>query len=115
MFSNDNNVESIANLIESIKTYIGDKTEYFKLDVIEKVVRLATVISIIIVVSLLLIIAMIYFSFSAAFALEPIVGKALAFIIVGCFYIILLLLFLAFHKSLIERPLVRFLSGLLLK
>lgn len=115
MFSNDNNVESIANLIESIKTYIGDKTEYLKLDVIEKVVRLATVISIIIVVSLLLIIAMIYFSFSAAFALEPIVGNALAFIIVGCFYIILLLLFLAFHKSLIERPLVRFLSGLLLK
>ena len=113
MFSSDNNVESIANLIESIKTYIGDKTEYLKLDVIEKVVRLATVISIIIVVSLLLIIAMIYFSFSAAFALEPIVGKA--FIIVGCFYIILLLLFLAFHKSLIERPLVRFLSGLLLK
>ena len=40
MFSNDNNVETLARLIERFKHYIGLQTEYVKLDIIEKMVRL---------------------------------------------------------------------------
>ena len=40
MFSNDKNVETIAQLVEVLKHYIGLQSEYMKLDVIEKVVRL---------------------------------------------------------------------------
>lgn len=36
MFSNDNNVETIAQLVEVLKHYIGLQSEYVKLDVIEK-------------------------------------------------------------------------------
>lgn len=34
MFSNDNNVETIAQLVEVLKHYIGLQSEYVRLDVI---------------------------------------------------------------------------------
>ena len=42
MFSNDKNVETIGQLIEVLKHYIGLQSEYLKLDVVDKVVRLLT-------------------------------------------------------------------------
>ena len=42
MFSTDNNVETIGQLVEVLKDYIGLQKEFVKLDVIEKVVRLIT-------------------------------------------------------------------------
>ena len=45
MFSTDNNVETIGRLVEVLKNYIGLQTEYVKLDVIEKIVRLITVLA----------------------------------------------------------------------
>ena len=35
MFSTDKNIETIAELIEAVKNYIGLQTNYAKLDVIE--------------------------------------------------------------------------------
>ena len=114
MFSNDQNVESIAQLIEAFKHYIGLQSEYVKLDVIEKAVRLFTVITVVTVFLLILLIALIYLSFAAAFALGSYIGTAWAFCIVSGVYLVLLTLFIAFRKRLIEKPLVRFLSNILL-
>lgn len=114
MFSNDKNIETIGQLAEVLKHYIGLQTEYVKLDVIEKVVRLITVITLTLILSLLLIITLIYFSFAAVYALEPYVGIVIAFLIVALFYLLILILFLIFRKSWIERPLVRFLASILI-
>lgn len=115
MFSNDNNVETIAQLVEVVKHYIGLQSEYVKLDVIEKVVRLLTVIALLAVFVGLLTISLIYFSFAAVYALEPYTGSlALSFAIVGCCYLVLLILFIFLRHRLVERPLVRFLAGLLM-
>lgn len=75
MFSNDQNVETIAQLIEVIKHYIGLQSEYVKLDVIDKVVRLLTMLVLIAVFGILLVIAIIYFSFAAAYALSDAIGS----------------------------------------
>ena len=75
MFSNDKNVETIAHLIEVLKHYIGLQSEYVKLDVIEKVVRLLTVITIVVVFCTILLISLIYLSFAAAFAMQTLVGS----------------------------------------
>ncbi len=115
MFSNDKNVETIGQLAEVIKHYIGLQTEYVKLDVIEKVVRLLTVAVMTLILSLLLIFVLIYLSFAAAYALEPVVGPAVAFSIVAAFYLIVLVLFVTFRKKWIERPLVKFLASLLME
>lgn len=115
MFSNDNNVETIAQLVEVMKHYIGLQSEYVKLDVIEKVVRLMTVITVTAVLCLLLTLALIYFSFAAAYAMAPLVHSiAAGFLIVGGAYLLLLIVFIVFRHKLVERPLVRFLANLLM-
>lgn len=115
MFSNDNNVETLAQLIERLKRYIGLQTEYVKLDVIEKVVRLFTAIAILTAIVGLLSLTAIYFSFAAAYALQPLIGSlACAFLIVGGVYLLLLILIVLFRHQLIQRPLVKFLAHLLM-
>ena len=114
MFSNDKNVETIAQLIEVLKHYIGLQTEYVKLDVIEKVVRLLTVITVVTVFCIILLISLIYLSFAAVYALQTLVGSLIwAFLIVGGGYLLLLFIFILLRHKLIERPLVRFLGNLL--
>ncbi|MCR5078013.1 MAG: phage holin family protein [Prevotella sp.] len=115
MFSNDKNVETIAHLVEVLKHYIGLQSEYVRLDVIEKVVRLLTVIAVAAVFVTLFLISLIYFSFAAVYALQPLVGSfAVAFLIVSAAYLLVLILFVLFRHRLIERPLVRFLGSLLM-
>ncbi len=114
MFSNDNNVETIAQLVEVLKHYIGLQSEYVKLDVIEKIVRLLTIFTIVTVFVLLLVISIIFFSFAVAYALEPCTGMTGAFCIIGGFYFIVFIVFFLLRKQLIEKPLVRFLASLLM-
>lgn len=115
MFSNDQNVGTIAQLIEVIKHYIGLQSEYVKLDVIDKVVRLLTMLVLIAVFGILLVIAIIYFSFAAAYALSDAIGSLPgAFAIVGAFYLVVLFVFIRLRKTIIERPLVHFLASILM-
>ncbi len=115
MFSNDKNIETIGQLVEVIKHYVGLQNEYLRLDVIEKIVRLITVLLIATVVFLLLLIIFIYLSFAMAYAIGPHIGFGWAFLIVAGFYVIVFLLFLAFRKNWVEKPLVKFLAGLLME
>ena len=115
MFSNDRNIETIGQLVEALKQYIGLQREYLKLDVIEKVVRLITAITLTVVLSLLVLIFLIYLSFAAAYALAPFVGTAWAFVIVAAVYLVIFLLVLIFRKRWIERPVVKFLASLLME
>lgn len=115
MFSSDKNVETIGQLVEVLKHYIGLQTEYAKLDVVEKVVRLLAVFTMSVVLVGLLAITLIYLSFAAAFALSAAIGLPLAFLCVAGVYLIVLFLFICFRHQWIERPLVRFLAGLLMQ
>ena len=56
MFSTDKNIETIGQLVEVLKHYIGLQNEYLRLDVIEKVVRLITALTIAAVAFLIIII-----------------------------------------------------------
>ena len=115
MFSNDKNIETIGQLVEVTKHYIGLQTRYAKLDVMVKIVRLLTVATMALLLSVLLMLALIYLSFAAAFALGNWLGMIWGFCIVAAFYILLLLLFVANRHQWIEKPFVRFLASLLLK
>ncbi len=114
MFSNDKNIETIGQLVETLKHYVKLQGEYVRLDVVEKTVRLMTVITMTVIVLLLIILMMVYLSFAAASALAPVVGQACGYLIVAGAYLVLLLLFLTFRKQWIERPLVSFLASILL-
>ena len=112
MFSNDRNIETIGQLVEVFKHYIELQKECLKLDVVEKVVRLITAITISAVIVVLMMLALIYLSFAAAFLLSTCLGSVAAFSIVGCCYLLLLVLCILFRHQWIERPLVRFLANL---
>lgn len=114
MLSSDKNVETIAQLVEVLKHYLGLQKEYVKLDVIDKVVRLLTAAALAIVFFLLLIAVMLFLSLSFAFWLSTYTGTPLAFLIVAALHLLLLLLVFAYRKPWIEKPLVKVLAGILL-
>lgn len=114
MFSTDKNIETIAQLVEVVRHYIGLQSKYMKLDVIDKIVRLLTALIMVAVLSLLLVLALIYLSFAAAYALQPLIGTAAAFACIAGAYLLVFLMCIAFRKKWIERPLVRFLASLLM-
>lgn len=114
MLSSDKNVESIAQLIETLKDYAGLQKEYLKLDVIDKVVRLVTALTLAIVLTILGVAVLFYLSFAAVYWLEPLTGTAWAFFLVALFFLVLLASVFIFRKPWIERPLVRFLANILM-
>ena len=114
MFSSDKNVESIAELIEVLKDYIGLQKEYLKLDVIDKIVRLATALTLTIVLLLVGIAVIFYLSFAVVFWLTPLIGTGWAFFLIALAFLVLFLLVCIYRKTWIERPLVRFLADILL-
>lgn len=115
MLSSDRNVDTIARIIKVLKHYLGLQVEYQKLDVVEKLVRLFTVLALFIVLFLFTIAVALMFSLAAAFWLGQHIGMATAFLLMGLLHMGVLSLFFIFRKSWIERPLVRFLAGLILK
>ena len=114
MLSSDKNVETIAGLIELLKHYLGLQKEYLKLDVIDKVVRLLTVSALAVVLFLMVIAVLLFFWIGVGCWLAGFMGMTAAFFLVAGFHLLLLLLVVAFHKPLIERPLVKFLARLLM-
>ena len=114
MLSSDKNVESIAQLIEVLKHYLGLQTEYVKLDVIDKVVRLLTAAALAILFMMIIVAVLMYFSFAFAFWLSSFIGMALAFLIVALLHLLIFGLFFIYRKPWIEKPLVHFLATLLL-
>ncbi len=115
MLSSDQNVETIAQLIEALKHYLGLQTEYVKLDVIDKVVRLLTTATLAILLFLILIVVMLFASLGLAFWLSKHIGLTSAFMAVAALHAFVLLLVYAFRGPWIERPLVRYLARLLMK
>lgn len=114
MLSSDKNVETIAQLVEVLKDYVGLQKEYLKFDVTDKMVRLVTALTLAIVVFVLVVAVLFYLSFAAVYWMTPSIGTANAFAVVAVFFFALLLLVLLFRKSWIERPLVHFMVKILM-
>ena len=115
MFSSDKNINIIGRLVEIARHYLKLQGEYIKLGAIDKTVRLVTALIIVAVLSLIIILVLIFLSLAATVALANAVGYAWAFCIVGIFYFLAFIIFVLFKKQLIEKPLVNFLTTLLLE
>ena len=114
MFSSDRNIGILGRLVELALHYFGLQCEYIKLGAIEKSVRLITALVIVAVLALIIIMTLIFFSLAATVWLSDCIGYAGAFCVVGAFYLVAFLLFLLFRKPLVERPLVKFLTDVLM-
>ncbi len=115
MFSNDKNIETIAQLVETCKHYIGLQIQYGKLSATEKIVRLATALILITFLTICFSLALMYISFAVVYALSVFMGLAMAFFIISLCYLLVFLILFIFRKRCIERPLVRFLANILME
>ncbi|MCD8289249.1 MAG: phage holin family protein [Prevotella sp.] len=114
MLSSDNNIETIAQLVEELRRFFALKGEYYRLDFTEKVVRVVTAIVVTFVLVLLSFFILGLLSLTIAFVLEPLMGRIGAFAFVTGLYLLLFVLCLLFRKKWFERPLVRFFASLIM-
>ncbi len=114
MLSSDKNVENIAQLIELLKNYLSLQSEYAKLTVIDKVVRLLTTVTLALLFVFITIAILIFFWFGVTYFLAESLGMTGAFFTVAAFHLFILVLVYIFRKAWIERPIVHFLADLLM-
>jgi len=114
MLSSDKNVESIVELIDALKEHVDLQKEYLELNVIEKVVKLVTALTIAVIFVILGVAVLFYLTYAIVHWIAPLTGLALAYFLVAMFFAALLVLVCVFRKQWIERPLVRFLANTLL-
>lgn len=114
MLSSDKNIETLAQLVELLKHYLGLQKEYAKLDVIDKVVRLLTATALAIVFFLIVIAVMLFFMLAVASWLSSAIGITASLFVIAAIHLFLLVLVFIFRKPWIEKPLVRFLASLLM-
>ena len=114
MLSSDKNIETIAQLAEAVKRYVRLQSEYVKLDVIDKVVRLVTAAALAFVTLLIILFILVFLSMALVNALTPCLCSVAACSVVAGVYLLVLILVLLNRRRWIEKPLVRFLANLLL-
>ena len=114
MLSSDKNVETIVQLAEVVKHYLGLLGEYLKLEIIDKLVRLLAAIAMTFLFMILIICMGFYFSLAFAYWLAQYIGNAPAFVVVGCIHLFTFILFCYKRKTWIERPLIHFFVNLIL-
>ena len=113
MFSNDQNIEYIAQFVE-VKRWFDLRTKYTRLTVVDKIVRIITSIILIMAISVILVLFLFFISYAAANFLGKVFESVpLGFLLVGCVYLLMLIIVYNARHALIERPLVRFLMNIL--
>lgn len=113
MFSTDKNIETISQLIKSLKDYIKLQKDLLQLNVVTKFARILTVLFLGVVFSLLLLLVIIFLSFAAVYALSTMMPTALAFLCIAGAYALLSVIIYYNRKNWIEGPLIRLFADIL--
>jgi hypothetical protein len=114
VFSNDQNIEYIAQFVEEVKRWFDLRTKYTRLTVVDKIVRIITSLILIMAISVILVLFLFFISYAAANFLDKVFESVpLGFLFVGCVYLLMLIIVYNARHALIERPLVRFLMNIL--
>lgn len=115
MFSTDQNIETLAQLVEALKQYSSLKLSQAKLTFVEKAVKITTILIIAFALMLTSAMVIIFLSIAAAIAIGYAIDSMVAgFLIVAACHFFLFLMVVTLRKSLIERPIVNLLLKILL-
>lgn len=113
MFATEKHIDTLAQLIEALLKYFDTEKAYLRLSLSEKITRLITALMITTIILMLSFIMVLFLGTAFAFALASIVGAPWAFVLTAALTFVLILMVLAFKKSLIERPLIRIITEIL--
>ena len=114
MLSSDNNIKALRALIDASKEYIGLQKSYLRLDVTEKLIRLASAAAVLLIVICGCLIAVYFLALATTEYLTPITGRAMAYVITAFSIITIAFVIYFLRKPLIERPIAKVVSRILL-
>lgn len=117
LFNNNNSTDTksgTAGLADNVVRYVRLLVEDTKLNVAEKLTRLLAAVALSAVLLILGIVTLVYISMAVAWSLAVALSPVWSYIIVAGFFVILLAVLIIFRKELIENPIARFISRLLL-
>ncbi|MDR0658500.1 MAG: phage holin family protein [Mediterranea sp.] len=116
MFTGDNNIQNIRQLIKELKTYVEMQKEYTKLELTEKITVLLSTLILAIVLILSGLMVLFYLSFSFACLLSPYVGGLpVSYAIIAGIVLLFVVVVIIFRKKFIINPIANFLANLFLK
>lgn len=114
MFNKDKNIDSLKELFEETRNYVLLQKDYVKLDIIEKMTKVLSMLFLILISILLGIIALFYLSFTIAYILRPYVGGlSVSFAIITLVIICIIIFAFIFRKALIIHPITNLLANIL--
>ncbi len=105
---------SISQLIDEGKKYFLLQFEYARLTVTEKISLILGMMFLSLIVFVLAVGGSIYLSFALVYLLEPLLGIAASYALVGALFFLLAGAALLFKKAIILNPITRFISRVLL-
>lgn len=114
MFSNDKNIETFSQLVEALKGYAIAEKEHLRFSLAEKLVRLLKAMIIFCISLIMFFFITIFAGITLAIFLSTLMHPVFAYLIVTLLLIVLLLVIKVCSKRLIEKPLVHFISSILL-
>ena len=107
MTNKSGNISNFNQLFTDIKDYVKLQGDYVKIEFVEKITKILSLLLFILIVVVLAIGMLFYLLFSLAYILAPTVGFVISFGIIAGIYLVLLTVVLIFRKSLIVNPLLR--------
>lgn len=105
----------VTSLLRTISEYLKLLVEDARLNAAEKLTRLLSVCVLFVLITMLVTVAMLFLTIAVSLALSAAMSPLWAFIIVTGFYVLLIVLVVACRRALIENPIARFISALIVK
>ena len=101
-------LDDINDLRKDILEYIEVKLDLIRLHTAENLSRIFSNVATIAVIGYLVFFIIFFISFAAGFFIGSLLGSnELGFLCMAGFYTLLLILFLAFRKEIVERPVIK--------
>ena len=105
----------ISLLLRTISEYLKLLVEDARLTAAEKLTKLLSVCVLFVLLTMLITVAMLFLTIAVSLALSAAISPLWAFIIVTAFYLLLIVLVVTCRRSLIENPIARFITALIVK
>lgn len=115
MFSSDHNIETLSQLIEALKEYFSLHKDYMQVKIIEKIVKLLTVLLLFMILAFIFTFVIVLLSFAAVAWLYESANLSipLSFCVVALAHLFIFITVYCKRVTWIQRPLVKLFADIL--
>lgn len=113
MTEHDN--EARNGLMNTIGRYLKLLVEDTRLGLAEKLTRLLSAITVCALLAVLALVALLFITIGVSHMLQPALSPMWAYMAVAAFYILLIVVLIAFKRQLVVDPIARFISSLIIE